>query len=106
MPKSVGQHTAVRADVIAIYGHIATENFEAAERFLDALEEAFERIALFPGSGRAYSASALKHFRLIQVPRFRNYLIFYMETKDDVRVLYVLHGRRDFPAILGDQPRD
>jgi toxin ParE1/3/4 len=38
--------------------------------------------------------------RVIAIGRFRNYLIFYRRTNDEVEVLRVLHGARDIRSIL------
>lgn len=105
MPKAVTQHAAVRADVLQLYREIAADNVQAAERLLESIEETFQRIALFPKSGHPYRVPAFKQFHVAQVPRFRSCLIFYKDTPQAVRVLYILNGRRNLPALMARDRR-
>ena len=60
-------------------------------------------LASTPDIGRPYASShsRLRDVRAISIGRFRNYLIFYRRTADEVEVLRVLHGARDIRSILG-----
>lgn len=70
-------------------------------RFIDALEWAFNHIARAPGTGSLRYATQTQHLdlRVWQTKRFP-YLIFYVELKDHIDVLRVLHTSRDIPASL------
>jgi toxin ParE1/3/4 len=72
---------------------------EVALRFLDSVEAALKRLEQFPQLGR------LRHFRQEglrswPVPRFHNWIIFYLPLKNGVRVYRVLHGQMDLQKIL------
>lgn len=75
---------------------------DASERFLTAAENAFSRLADFPGVGAAYSsaASSLAGLRRWPIPGFRNYLVFYRSVEADVEIIRVLHAARDINAAL------
>jgi toxin ParE1/3/4 len=83
-------------------GYIAKDNIEAALRFLDAVQAAFDRIGERPsiGSPRYAHLPIMENLRVWAVPNFENYLIFYVERGDHVDVLRVLHAARDIPAAL------
>ena len=61
--------------------------------------EAFELVARHPAIGRLQSYS-LAGVRSWVVPGFENYVIFYLPTPDEVRILAVLHGARDLPGAM------
>src|SRR6185369_5628340 len=78
---------------------IAKENPEAADRFFSATEEAFGFLTQHPWIGRlrTFSAAGIRSWR---VPRFHNYLIFYLPTQTEVQILAVLHAAQDLPPII------
>ncbi len=85
------------ADLESIWDFVAADDPVAADRVIDELFAACERIASWPGIG---------HFRpdLTGAPvRFwpvRPYLVVYRERSDGVQIVAVLHGSRDVPAEL------
>lgn len=76
-----------------------------ALRFIGAVEKAFRHIARHPASGSPrYSLELeLPGIRSWPVERF-NHLVFYVERDDHIDVWRVLHGQRDIPASLRDDP--
>ena len=73
---------------------------ETALRFVDAVEDALNRLEAFPYLGR------VRHFRQPglrswMVPGFRRWLIFYMPMQDGIRVYRVIHSAMDIGAQLG-----
>ncbi len=77
------------ADLATIWYYIAQDSLEAADRQLDRLFEAFERLAAFPGLGRRREdvSAGLRSFPL------GNYIIYYRQrTKTAIRIVRVLHG--------------
>ena len=42
---------------------------------------------------------------MFPVPRYRRYLVFYVERGDEIRILYVYHSSRNIPAKMGDDVR-
>lgn len=89
-------------DLREIGSRIAAENPEAAERFLAAVEEAFDHLRRHPYIGRLRSFS-LRGVRSWLMPRHRNYLIFYVVTGTDLQILAVLNGGRDLSSVLGER---
>lgn len=74
---------------------------DAALSFIDALEQAWGRIARHPGIGSPRYAHelnlpGLRSWPLTGFP----YLVFYVEQPDCIDVWRVLHGGRDVPAWM------
>lgn len=88
---------AALADLEAIGDWIARDNPARAATFVRELRDACEALGLSPE-------------RFAHVPRYShlgirrrvhgNYLIFYRVEVDMVDVLHILHGARDYEAIL------
>jgi toxin ParE1/3/4 len=86
-----------------IQHYLSADAADAALGFVDALEEAYDRIALRPAMGsprygHELSLPGLRHWALKGYP----HLVFYAfaDGADHVDVWRVLHGRRDIPASL------
>jgi toxin ParE1/3/4 len=94
------------ADLREQRDYIAQDSVTAAERFLSAAEEAFERLAEMPGTGvvRAVRNPRLGRIRQWPISGFERYLIFYRETAAGIEVVRVLHGARDIRRILEGEP--
>ena len=76
---------------------------DAALGFIDALEQAWDRIGRHPGIG------SQRHAHELNLPGLRSwpltgfpYLVFYVELSDRVDVWRVLHAARDVPAWMQD----
>lgn len=74
-------------------------------RFVDALERAVTSIAAHPraGSPRYAHELDLPGLRTVTVADFPQ-LVFYVETPTHVDVWRVLHGERDLPSALLENP--
>lgn len=94
-------------DLPGIYAFIAKDNPAAAERVLDAVEETFLQIARHPECGMFFRTRKAKQqgLRMFPVSRFQNYLVFYRDEKESVRVLYVVHGARHLLRLFQHEPR-
>lgn len=92
---------SVKADVdlLEIWSYLSPNGFDAADKFLDALEETFEFLAQNPFAGRARDElqKGLRSFN------HDNYLVFYRVMRDRVEIARVLHGRRDLPSIFDEE---
>lgn len=92
------------ADVdAAIAYYIAEAGADTALAFIDALEQANQRISedptiYSPRWGTELNLPALRSLRLAKFP----YIIFYLEQPDHIDVWRVLHAQRDIPAFLQD----
>jgi toxin ParE1/3/4 len=87
-----------RDDIRSILEYIATENPNAAARYVATLIESCGRLADFPLSGRRYNAD----FRTIV---FRNHLMFFRfdEQANEVTIVAVMDGRRDIETLIGER---
>lgn len=93
-------------DVEDALGHYLNEGAQqAALGFIDALERAYTHIGRHPATGSTRHAHELELPGLRCWPLTRYpYLIFYVEHDDHVDVWRVLHGARDIPAWLREDP--
>jgi len=81
---------------------------DAAFRFVEAVEASVEQLLRMPNMGapRELRNPALKGLRLWPVKDFDEFLIFYVVAGDTVRVIRILHGRRDVDRILKKESSD
>lgn len=90
-------------DVLDAIDHYLEEAPQAVEDLIDALEEAYRRLARDPGLGSPRYAHeldipGLRHWRCRRFP----YLVFYQDAGDRILILRVLHGQRDIPQRMRD----
>ena len=87
------------ADVLDIWGHIAEDSLDQADRWIDKLDEKFGILATQPLMGRTREelAADLRSFP------FGRYVIFYMPVQDGIDVVRVLHSARDVDAAFGEE---
>ncbi len=78
-------------DIASIALLIAADNPRAAQKWADGIQSSCRRIGDMPGIG-APRPEVAAGLRILPVG---NYLILYVETKDGVDVLRVIHGARD-----------
>jgi len=102
--KRLDLHDEIEADLDRIWSWLAIEQKapEAADRVRAAIEETFHLLCVHPGIGfiRWRNHPRLTDVRMLVVPRYRNYLVFYRETPGTVEVIAVLHGKRNLPWRL------
>ena len=100
--KAVRLSPAARRDAGAIARRYRAEAGETvALDFARELAAAVDHVARQPASGSPRYAEVVGIAGLRQWPvRGFPYLLFYVEMPDRVRVLRILHGRRDIPASL------
>lgn len=94
----VTRRPLAEADIFEIWDYIADDSMEAADRWVNQLDEKFQLIATQPMMGRAREelVPGLRSFP------FRRYVFFYMPTGNGIDVVRVLHGTRDIDAAFGD----
>lgn len=90
-----------KQDVSDIWDYIAADNIEAADRVLDALENAMIKLAKNPGIGHRREELTDKHHRFFPV---YSYLIVYRHETKPLQVIRVLSAARDVQGILGLAP--
>jgi len=102
MPSQIQKTPQAAADLIDIASYIAEDNLDAAERFLDAAEEAFALLASMPSMGRAvnFQSPAAQGIRVWRVRGFERYLIFYRAVAHGIEIVRVLHAARDIERLF------
>jgi toxin ParE1/3/4 len=81
---------------------------DAAFWFVEAVEASVEQLVRMPdmGAPREIGNPALKGLRLWPVKDFDEFLIFYVVAGDTVRVIRILHGKRDIDRIQKKESGD
>ncbi len=85
-----------RNDLLEIWFHVAKDRPEAADRLVDSFYERFVLLSEHPLLGELRSDLG-DQIRQLSVGA---YLLFYVPTDNGIRVIRVLHGSRDIPAIF------
>jgi plasmid stabilization system protein ParE len=102
----IGVRPAARRDIILQVGYYLEQRaYDAAERFPPAVQEAFARIQEQPGIGAPcnFDHPDLADLRSWPIPGFEEIRVYYVLAAPDlIRVVRVLHGKRDLARVLGD----
>jgi plasmid stabilization system protein ParE len=79
----------------------------AAERFPDAVDQALERLLDMPGMGvlQAFTHPQLGAMRAWQVPGFPSMYIYYQEISGGIRIIRILHSKRNLRRIFSRKSR-
>lgn len=84
---------SARLDLLEILGYIAERNEQAAYRLFERIEQDLEHAAehpyLFKSSPRVPG--------LREIVTHPNYIVFYQVTATSIKVVNVVHTRREFP---------
>jgi toxin ParE1/3/4 len=95
---------AARRDALRQYRYLTEEaGPEVATRFLDALEGAVTRISRHPSAGSRVTTGhpelvGVRAVRVEGFPLVRVY--YYLQNGSEIRVMRVLHARRDVGPLL------
>src|SRR5258707_187310 len=90
-------------DIIEQFRYYLLEDaFDAALRFLEAVDESIEQVCKMPKAGapRQFKNPALVGLRSWPVRGFDEIRIYYVAEREVLRVIRVLHGRRNIRKIL------
>lgn len=87
-------------DYLAVITNLAEVNFEVADRFCDAVEDALNLLARQPETGRLAGFPLAPDVRRWGVSGFRNYVLFYRVGIDGILIVRLLHGARELPPLL------
>lgn len=89
-------------DLIEQALYIARQDPDAADRFLNALEQAFDTLANMPEMGalRHLDNPALEGIRMWPIKGFEKHLIFYRPIDGGIEVIRILNAARDIENIL------
>jgi toxin ParE1/3/4 len=87
------------ADLDDIWLHVAKENgsMEVADRSIDSITDRFLFLSSFPHAGRTRDLEFGSGVRSFPVGEF---VIVYCVHGQDIFILRVVHGRRDFDMLI------
>jgi toxin ParE1/3/4 len=94
---------AARADIVRQFRYyMQNDAFDAATRFLDRVDQSISAICRMPqiGTSKQFKNPRLSGLRSWAVKGFEEIIIYYVVQADALRVVRVLHGRRDLKKIL------
>ena len=100
---------AAREDILRQISYYLQEGSpDAAARFLDAVDASIATICARPaiGTPKAVQNPTLSGLRSWPVKDFEQISIYYLVLPESLRVIRILHGRRDLKAILEQEPGD
>ena len=85
---------SAKANLEEVFEFISGFSPKAARKYVNGLEEACNRLRLFPQSGRVANSKN-------RVIRYRNHLIYYRWNReaDVVEITLILDGRRDLSQV-------
>lgn len=86
-----------RRDLVGIVRVIAAERPNVARRMRDRIVEACLHHAEQPGLGRSFDDLRPGVAGFLVGP----YWVFYVAVPSGIRVVRILHGRRDWPRLIG-----
>ena len=88
-------------DLNEIFDYVSNElcNTSAALSLIDEFEKAFDRICVFPESCALVDNEYVKDSTLRKLI-IKNYIAFYRIKNDEIQVVRVLYGMRNFADIL------
>jgi len=95
MPQMVKLPLA-ETDLDDLWWYIAQDNPDAADRFLDKIEERCQALAQFPHMGLSRD-ELLPSLRSLPIGK---YLIFYLPIEDGIQVIRVLPAMMDIDAFF------
>jgi toxin ParE1/3/4 len=101
---------AARDDILRQFRYYLVEQDkpQVAERFLSAVRRTMEAIIRMPegGTPKRLYREALRGLRSWPVKGFEDVRVYYLAYKGGVRVVRVLHGKRDINNILEKESDD
>lgn len=107
---NVSVRSAAREDILRQYSYYLIEQdaAQAAERFLEAVQTAIEMLCRMPGAGapKMLKNPKLAGLRSRPVSGFPAMRIYYIHAGDSLRIVRVLHGKRDINPLLEEESAD
>lgn len=94
---------AAKDDILRQFQYYLLEDaLDAGTRFLEAVDQSIEAICDMPhiGAPKLLKNPTLSGLRFWAVKDFEDMLIFYIVQPEALRVVRVLHGKRDIKNIL------
>ncbi len=95
--------SAARRDILDQFLYLIDQNVpHVAERFIDAVDKTIAKLTKRPriGAPKKLNDPRLKGLRAWPVRGFEAVRIYYLISEDVLRVVRVLHGKRDIDRLL------
>jgi len=94
MPRRLTKDALAESDLVDIVSLIASEQPDAAMRFIDHFEDHCGQLLTHPhmGTPQEFALAGEIDLRRIPVRGFTNFGIFYKITATELRIVRVLHG--------------
>ena len=95
---------AARHDILSQFLYLIEDGSPGvAERFVTAIEESISKVTENPyiGAPKVFKHPGLRGLRHWPVKGFEVVQIYYLVEKDVLRVIRILHGKRDVSKVLG-----
>ncbi len=89
--------SSAELDLKDIWSYIAHDNEEAASRVVEKIRDAIRTLAAIPRMGRRYPDLPNRQLRVWPV---YSYLVIYEPDAKPLKVVRIIHGARDIPAVL------
>lgn len=89
------------SDLLEIWAYISDDSERTADKFIDQMHEAIQKLAKHPELGRRRDelSQGIRSFP------FRRYVVFYRRTSAFLLIVRILHGARDiYSAFENDVP--
>jgi len=101
---------AARDDILRQFPYylVVQDNPELARRFLSAVRNTIEQIVRMPHADapKRLSREVLRGLRSWPVKRFEDVRVYYWVDEGGLRLIRVLHGKRDINRILNKERDD
>jgi toxin ParE1/3/4 len=99
---------AAREDILRLYRYYLIDKHAdaAAESHLEAVQAAIAAMCLRPGIGAPKDLGNPDLSSLRSWPVSSAVRIYYLSSEDRVRILRVLHGKRDIDPLLEEEAMD
>ena len=101
MPKNIFISDAAYADMDEIFSYISSNLYspDAAGKLLDKIFDSMAPLGDFPLIGAIPNNNVLatQGYRLLTVD---NFIIFYIPKDNEVQIVRIIYGRRDWETIL------
>ena len=102
--------TAAREDILRQFFYYLVEKdaAQAAERFLESAQLAIEALCRMPGAGapKVLQNPALTGLRSWPIHGFPAMRVYYIHSGNELRIVRVLHGKRDIISLLEEEAAD
>lgn len=90
-------------DISEIWQYIAAHNEQEADQIEEEIRSTSASLGRRPLSGHLRTDLTDRKVRFWTLPRYRNYTIVYRVDVAPIRIIAVLHGKRNISRILHDR---